>query len=100
MLYDLRDKLGPIGRLNVLDDVAKKAKEYLDNLPKELVTASRLEQQASMLNNLGDVRVAQGKLQEAYRNIWRSPRLPPSKTRPMLSGRMLLLGADIVLQKF
>jgi class 3 adenylate cyclase/tRNA A-37 threonylcarbamoyl transferase component Bud32/tetratricopeptide (TPR) repeat protein len=65
MLYDLRDKLEPIGRLDVLDDVAKKAKEYLGGLPKDLVTASRLDQQAIMLDNLGDVRVAQGKLQEA-----------------------------------
>jgi tetratricopeptide (TPR) repeat protein len=65
MLHDLRDKLEPIGRLDVLDDVVKKAKEYLDRLPKELVTSSRLEQQARMLDNLGDVRVAQGKLQEA-----------------------------------
>jgi class 3 adenylate cyclase/tRNA A-37 threonylcarbamoyl transferase component Bud32/tetratricopeptide (TPR) repeat protein len=65
MLYDLRDKLEPIGRLDLLDDVAKKAKEYLDRLPKVLVMASRLEQQTGMLANLGDVRVAQGKLQEA-----------------------------------
>ena len=65
MLYDLRDKLEPIGRLDVLDDVAKKAKEYLDRLPKELVISSRLNQQATMLSNLGDVLVAQGKLQEA-----------------------------------
>src|ERR1700738_216010 len=63
--YDLRDKLEPIGRLDVLDDVAKKAKEYLDRLPKELVTPSRLKQQETMLSNLGDVLVAQGKLQEA-----------------------------------
>jgi hypothetical protein len=41
MRYDLRAKLQPIGRLEVLDDVAKKAKEYLDRLPKELVTAPR-----------------------------------------------------------
>jgi tetratricopeptide (TPR) repeat protein len=65
MLYDLHDKLEPIGRLAILDDVAKKSKEYLDRLPKELVTASRLEQQAGMLDNLGDVRAAQGKLQDA-----------------------------------
>jgi tetratricopeptide (TPR) repeat protein/class 3 adenylate cyclase/tRNA A-37 threonylcarbamoyl transferase component Bud32 len=65
MLYDLRDKLKPLGRLDVLDDVAKKAKEYLDGLPKELMTTSRLQQQANMLDNLGDVRVAQGKLQDA-----------------------------------
>jgi hypothetical protein len=66
MLYDLRDKLEPTGRLDVLDDVAKKAKEFLDAQPKEPVPASRLEQQAGMLNNLGDVLVAQGKLQEAF----------------------------------
>jgi tetratricopeptide (TPR) repeat protein len=65
MLYDLRDKLEPIGRLDVLDDVAEKAKGYLDRLPKELVTASGLEQQTGMLANLGDVRIAQGKLQDA-----------------------------------
>jgi class 3 adenylate cyclase/tetratricopeptide (TPR) repeat protein len=65
MLHDLRDKLQSIGRLDVLDDVAQKAKEYLDRLPKELVTPSRLKQQAAMLGNLGDVRVAQGKLTEA-----------------------------------
>jgi hypothetical protein len=65
MLHDLHDKLQPIGRLDVMDDVAKKAKEYLDNVPKELETASSLAQQAAMLDNLGDVRVAQGKLQEA-----------------------------------
>jgi class 3 adenylate cyclase/tetratricopeptide (TPR) repeat protein len=65
MLHDLRDKLKPIGRLDVLDDVAKKAKEYLNSLPKELVTASRLAQQATMLDNLGDVLVSQGKLQDA-----------------------------------
>jgi tetratricopeptide (TPR) repeat protein/class 3 adenylate cyclase/tRNA A-37 threonylcarbamoyl transferase component Bud32 len=65
MLYDLRDKLEPIGRLDVLDDVAKKAKEYFDRLPKELATGPRLEEQIGMLINLGDVLVAQGKLQDA-----------------------------------
>jgi eukaryotic-like serine/threonine-protein kinase len=65
MLYDLRDKLRPIGRLDVLNDVAKKAKEYLDSLPKELAIASRQEQQAVMLINLGDVQIAQSRLLEA-----------------------------------
>src|SRR4029077_20413560 len=65
MLYDLRDKLQPIGRLDVLDDVAKRAKEYLDRLPKELVTPLPLDQQETMLSNLSNVLVAQGKLQEA-----------------------------------
>ena len=59
------DKLEPIGRLDVLDDVATKAKEYLGRLPKELVTALLLKQQTAMLGNLGDVLVAQGELQGA-----------------------------------
>lgn len=65
MLYDLRDKLKPIGRLDILDDVAKKAQEYLDSVSKELVTPSRLKQQIVMLNNLGDVLALRGNLQEA-----------------------------------
>ena len=40
-------------------------REYLGRLPKELVTPSRLDQQAAMLSNLGNVLVAQGKLQDA-----------------------------------
>ena len=65
MLHDLRDKLEPIGRLDALDDVAKKAKEYLDSLPKEVITSSRLSQQADLFNNLGDVLRAEGKLPQA-----------------------------------
>jgi hypothetical protein len=65
MLVDLRDKLQPIGRLNILDDVVRKVKDYLNELPKEQVTAPRLEQKARMLDNLGIVQAAQGKLRDA-----------------------------------
>jgi tetratricopeptide (TPR) repeat protein len=65
MLTDLSNKLKPIGRLDLLYDVAKSAQKYLDGLPKELVTAPRLRQQEVTLINLGDVWLAQGKLQEA-----------------------------------
>jgi serine/threonine protein kinase/tetratricopeptide (TPR) repeat protein len=65
MLYDLRDKLKPIGRLDVLDEVAKKAQEYLTSLPKEPVTASRLKQQIAMFDSLGDVLDGRGKRQDA-----------------------------------
>ena len=37
MLTILRDKLKPIGRFDALGDVVKRAKEYLDGLPKELL---------------------------------------------------------------
>jgi tetratricopeptide (TPR) repeat protein/Cdc6-like AAA superfamily ATPase len=65
MLYDLHDRLKPLGRLDVLGDVAKRAKEYVDSLPKELATTPGLEQQAFVLNNLGNVLWAQGELQDA-----------------------------------
>jgi len=65
MLTDLSNKLRPIGRLDLLYDVALSAKKYLDGLPKELVTAARLRQESVTLNDLGDVLAAQGKLQEA-----------------------------------
>jgi tetratricopeptide (TPR) repeat protein len=65
MLIDLRDKLKPIGRLSILDDVVKKAKQYLDHLPKDAITDLRLGEQSVSLDNLGDVLNAQGKLQEA-----------------------------------
>jgi tetratricopeptide (TPR) repeat protein len=65
MLSDLSNKLRPIGRLDLLYDVALSAKKYLDGLPKELVTVVRLRQESATLNELGDVLSAQGKLQEA-----------------------------------
>ncbi len=67
MLYNLRDKLVPIGRSDVLNDVARKAKEYLERLPIELVNASRQHQRASMLNNLGDILVTQGEAKPGNR---------------------------------
>jgi tetratricopeptide (TPR) repeat protein/energy-coupling factor transporter ATP-binding protein EcfA2 len=65
MLYDLRDKLQPIGRLDALEDIPKKVKGYLERSPEELVNASRQEQKAAILSNLGDVLLEQGKLPEA-----------------------------------
>lgn len=75
MLIDLRDKLQPIGRLDVLDDVAEKAKAYLSKLPKDQVTAQRLREQSVMLDDLGDVLVAQGKLAGALDNYQSSLRI-------------------------
>ena len=51
MLTDLRDKLKPIGRLKILGDVADKAKAYLEGLPSEQMTSSRLRQRAVMLTS-------------------------------------------------
>ena len=65
MLHDLRDKLVPVGRVDVLAGVAEKAKEYLEKQPTNVLTTPRLLQRELMFSNLGDVLVAQGKLQDA-----------------------------------
>jgi eukaryotic-like serine/threonine-protein kinase len=65
MLVDLRDKLQAIGHLNILGDVADKAKTYLDGLPQEQMNSSRRRQRALMLSNLGNFLQESGKLPEA-----------------------------------
>jgi hypothetical protein len=47
-------------------------------LPKELVTAFRLERQADIVGNLGDIRVAQGKLPEALEDYQGRMKCPAS----------------------
>jgi tetratricopeptide (TPR) repeat protein len=51
--------------MNILEGVARKAKEYFDQLPQDARTDLRLREQSVTLNNLGDVLNGQGKLEEA-----------------------------------
>ena len=65
MLFDLRDKLQPLGRLELLDDVNERVAAYYASIRG----GGSLEQQrrrSVALNNSGDVLRAQGKLEEAY----------------------------------
>ena len=65
MVGDLRSKLTPVGRLDVLDEVGKKAMAYFAAIPKSVVTDTDLMRRAKTLSQIGEVRVAQGKLPEA-----------------------------------
>lgn len=75
MVGDLRKKLEPVGRLEILDDVGKRAIEYVDSLNPATTGAAELALNAKALNQLGDVRIAQGKLGEALALFQRSLRL-------------------------
>ena len=69
MLFDLRDKLQPIGRLELLDGVAGKAAEYFEKLPNDQVSAESERNRAIALSNTATVRVDEGDLagaQAAY----------------------------------
>ena len=62
MLFDLRDKLTPIGRLDLLDGVARQAAAYFEQLPGERVSAESERNRGVALENVGNVRLAQGDL--------------------------------------
>lgn len=65
MLGDLRDKLTPLGRLDVLDAAGQKALAYFAAVPESELSDEELFRRSHALQQLGEVRVDQGKLPEA-----------------------------------
>ncbi|MEO8380941.1 MAG: serine/threonine-protein kinase [Acidobacteriota bacterium] len=65
MLGDLRRKLEPLGKLDLLDDVGERALAYSGSLRPELMSGVEVARNAKALNQLGEVRIAQGRLPEA-----------------------------------
>jgi len=75
MLGDLRKKLEPVGKLDILDDVAGRALTYVDEIDPDVSGASELARNSKALNQLVEVRIAQGNLQDALNLANRSMRL-------------------------
>jgi serine/threonine-protein kinase len=65
MLGDLRRKLEPVGRLEILDDVGTKAMEYFGAVPERQLSDRELLRRATALYQIGTVRIAQGRLDAA-----------------------------------
>ncbi|MGE3274385.1 MAG: protein kinase [Vicinamibacterales bacterium] len=65
LLGDLRSKLRPVGRLDLLDDVGARAIGYFDALPADLRTDGDLIRHAKTLAQIGQVRMDQGRLPDA-----------------------------------
>jgi serine/threonine-protein kinase len=65
MVGDLREKLEPVGRLELLDDVGDKALEYFAALPDEALSDDELYRRSQALYQIGEVRLDQGNLAEA-----------------------------------
>ncbi|HEX6098542.1 MAG TPA: serine/threonine-protein kinase [Thermoanaerobaculia bacterium] len=72
MIGDLRRKLEPVGRLDILDDVANRTLAYVDGLDPTTLTGSELARNAKAVNQLGEVRVGQGRSPEALALFRRS----------------------------
>jgi eukaryotic-like serine/threonine-protein kinase len=75
MIGDLRKKLEPVGRLDILDDVSNRTLAYIDSLDPATVTPAELVRNAKAVNQLGSVRVGQGKSPEAMELFRRSAAL-------------------------
>lgn len=71
MLGDLRKKLDPVGRLDVLDDVNRKVISYIGVVPPN-ATPEELARTATALDQIGEVRIAQGKLADAMQAFERA----------------------------
>jgi len=63
MVGDLRARLEPIGRIDVLDEVGSKAMEYLSSLPPGEDPAV-MDRRAMTLRQIGEVRVLQGRYED------------------------------------
>ncbi|MGB0218987.1 MAG: TIR domain-containing protein [Sinimarinibacterium flocculans] len=65
LLGDLRKKLEPIGKLDILDAVGEQAMAYFGQVAPEQLSDTELAARAQALRQIGDVRVQQGKLADA-----------------------------------
>jgi serine/threonine-protein kinase len=65
MLGDLRQKLEPLGRLDVLDEVGEQAVRYFATLPEEEFTDEELANRSQALYQIGTVRLQEGRSGEA-----------------------------------
>jgi tetratricopeptide (TPR) repeat protein len=71
---DLRTKLEAVGRLDVLDGAASRALAYFASLSPEELSGGDLHKNALALAQLGEVRINEGKLDEAVKLFTESVR--------------------------
>jgi tRNA A-37 threonylcarbamoyl transferase component Bud32/tetratricopeptide (TPR) repeat protein len=72
MLGDLRKKLEPVGRLDILEDAAQRSLAYFTSLDAEALSVPDLIRNAKALHQLGNVRLDQGKPGDAMVAFQRS----------------------------
>jgi eukaryotic-like serine/threonine-protein kinase len=72
MLEDLMERLRPLGRLDLLDQVADEAQRYYEKVPTELRSAARSYRHGLALRTLGQVLELEGRWDDAegsYRKV-------------------------------
>ena len=94
MIGDLRRKLEPVGRIDVLDEVGAKAMEYFGAVPEHQLSDKELLRRSTALYQIGDVRITQGRLEEATAPLQQSLALAAalSARAPQDTERLFELG--------
>jgi serine/threonine-protein kinase len=94
MIGDLRRKLEPVGRIDVLDDVGAKAMEYFGAVPEHQLSDKELLRRSTALYQIGSVRITQGRLQDATAPLEQSLALAAtlSSRAPQDTERLFELG--------
>ncbi len=72
MLGDLRKKLKPMGRLDILNDVGDKALEYFAAVPHDDLTDEELFRYSEAMKQIGQVRINEGNPEAAMEAFQRS----------------------------
>ncbi len=75
MVGDLREKLEPVGRLEVLSDVGDKALEYFSSVPESTLSGEELLLRSRAFSQIGQVRRAEGSTAAAMEAFAESLRL-------------------------
>ncbi|MGK7311903.1 MAG: protein kinase domain-containing protein [Candidatus Longimicrobiales bacterium M2_2A_002] len=75
MLGDLRSKLAPIGRLEILDDIGDEAVAYFAALPESEFSDAELLSRSRALEQIGQVRLDEGRPADAEEALRESLRL-------------------------
>jgi tetratricopeptide (TPR) repeat protein len=65
MLFNLRDELSKIGRIDLLGKTQERALEYFESLPEKDQSSDSERNRGVAFNNLGDVYMQQGKTKDA-----------------------------------
>jgi serine/threonine-protein kinase len=65
MVGDLRKKLDPVGRLDILEDAARRSLDYFTSLDAAALSVADLIRNAKALHQLGEALMAQGKSDDA-----------------------------------
>ncbi len=87
MITDLKEDLGPVGKLNILDDVGKRVTDYYDAIPLSDMDDDRIARQARARHLLGQVALSERdrvkaliEIKAAYDATWEILRRRPDDT--------------------